>query len=92
MVWKTVGGGKIAGMKSVADELRRELTLRSQSSTAEERIELSLRLGDDDVALFAAAESIAPEEARSRLQKRRQLGRRTSIGTAAAPSFDSAVD
>jgi hypothetical protein len=79
-------------MKSVADELRRELTQRSQSLTVEERIELSLRLGDDDVALFAAAERISPEEARSRLQKRRQLGRRTSIGVAAVSSSDPAVD
>jgi hypothetical protein len=79
-------------MKSVSDELRRELTTRIQALTPEARIELGLSLGDQDAALFAAARNITTDEARSAFQRSRRLGRRTSCAAAADSRSPSRIE
>lgn len=46
--------------------------------TPAERLELSLRLGEADVALYATAHDVSRGEARTCLQRRRQHGRTPS--------------
>ena len=43
--------------------------------TPAERVELSLRLGDDDLEVFRLAHCLSHEEARRELSRRRQQGR-----------------
>jgi hypothetical protein len=68
----------LRAMRSVADELRerdREAVLKL---APEERIELALRLGDDDLELFCRFQGLERREAIRLLQRRRQAGRRYS--------------
>ena len=46
--------------------------------TVSERLALALRLGDDDLELFAKARNIDRESASARLRSGRQNGRRPS--------------
>ena len=63
---------------SVAGALKRELEDEADRLGAAERSALSLRLGDDDAALFASVRAVSLEEARRLLQLQRQQGRRPS--------------
>lgn len=65
-------------VRSVAGGLKRELENEAGRLGAAERIALSLRLGDDDAALFASVRGVPLDEARRLLQLQRQQGRRPS--------------
>lgn len=65
-------------MASVADDIAREDRIAVREMRPAERIEHALALGDDDLALFAAAEDVDLAEARRRLALKRQMGRRPS--------------
>jgi hypothetical protein len=63
-------------VKSVLDDLRRESREADLRMTPAERVALAFRLGRRDLALFAAAEGLSLGEARRRLERARQAGRR----------------
>jgi hypothetical protein len=63
-------------MRSVADQLRLETRARVLDLPVMARIALSLRLGDEDVALYSAHVNLDPHEARRRLHAQRAHGRR----------------
>lgn len=65
-------------MRSVADDLRREDVDRARLMTVAERVREAFALGDRDLAAFAAFEGLSLPEARRRLDRRRQAGRRFS--------------
>jgi hypothetical protein len=65
-------------MRSVADQLREESRRRVQAMEPAARLELALRLGDDDATLLAVTRGIPEAEARHELARRRQTGRRAS--------------
>jgi hypothetical protein len=65
-------------MGSVADDLRAQRTRQLLLLTPAERMELSLRLGDDDVAVLCAARSLSEPDARLLIERSRQVGRRPS--------------
>jgi hypothetical protein len=69
-------------MRSVADDLRRETGRAAAALTASARIELALRLGDDDVSLFAAMRHVPRAEAVADLARARAVGRRPSTANA----------
>ena len=75
-------------MKSVADQLRRDTRARVLELSVAARIELSLQLGDDDAALYAAHTGLAIDEARRRL--RIQLARGRALSHAARPDAHDA--
>ena len=65
-------------MTSVADQLRNESRRRVLEMSPAARLELALRLGDEDVTLFATANGLSEAEARLVLIRRRQAGRQPS--------------
>jgi hypothetical protein len=65
-------------MGSVADELRQRDRQRVLELPVEERIELALRLGEEALEAFAAAQGVDRATAIRLLQRRRQAGRRPS--------------
>jgi hypothetical protein len=65
-------------MTSVADELRDESRRRVLAMNPAQRMELALRLGDEDARLYAAAHAVPEAEARLVLARRRQAGRQPS--------------
>jgi hypothetical protein len=65
-------------MRSVADDLRDESRAADERLTPEERIELALRLGDEDLETFRSARGLDVETARRLLQLQRQTGRQPS--------------
>jgi hypothetical protein len=65
-------------MRSVADDLRAETASAVARLTAEERVALALRLGDDDVTLYRTMHGASDTEARVLLARVRSLGRRQS--------------
>ena len=65
-------------MISVADQLRDESRRRVLAMSPAQRMELALRLGDDDARLYAAANGVSDAEARLVLARRRQAGRQPS--------------
>ena len=65
-------------MRSVADEMRREARRRLSGLSPRQRLELSERLAADDLDLFRRVHGLSLEEARSRLDARREAGRRPS--------------
>jgi len=67
-----------AVMTSVADQLRNESRRRVLEMSPAARLELALRLGDEDVTLFATANGLSEAEARLVLIRRRQAGRQPS--------------
>ena len=62
-------------MRSVADDLREDLRRRLALMTPEERLRIALALGDGDIALLQAGQSLTFEEARTRISRSRQTGR-----------------
>jgi hypothetical protein len=64
---------------SVADDLRGRTAARVLEMPVGARIELALRLGDDDLELFARASGLDRDEARRRLIARRAHGRAPSV-------------
>lgn len=71
-------GSHTVRMPSVADELSHELRDAVALLTPDERIELALRLGDEAVALYCAAQGVDAATAREHLAASRQTGRRSS--------------
>ena len=65
-------------MTSVADRLRDESRQRVLAMSPAQRMELALRLGDEDARLYAAANAVSDEEARMLLARRRRAGRQPS--------------
>lgn len=65
-------------MGSVADQLRQRDRQRVLEMPVEERIELALRLGEEALEAFAAAQGVDRATAVRLLQRRRQAGRRPS--------------
>lgn len=65
-------------MRSVADELRQRDRESVRALSAQERIELALKLGDEDIAAFCEAQGVDRATGIQRLQRRRQAGRTPS--------------
>ncbi len=65
-------------MRSVADDLRSETARRVLEMTPADRVELALRLGDEDVALLRAARDLSEADARMTIRRARQAGRQPS--------------
>jgi hypothetical protein len=62
-------------MRSVADTLRDDTRRRVLEMRPSERLELALRLGDDDVALLCASRGLTAADARLAIERSRQFGR-----------------
>ncbi len=62
-------------MRSIADDLRLESAQRVARLTADERLALALRLGDEDVASYQAANGVSERDARATLARARGVGR-----------------
>jgi hypothetical protein len=67
---------------SIADALRLEQAERLRQLDVTARIELAFALGRRDIALYAAARSVTPEEARLKLRAQRKTGRVHSASAA----------
>jgi hypothetical protein len=65
-------------MRSVADQLREEQREEIRRMTPSERLELSLRLGDEDLAVFGASRELDRDSAAALLRRARRSGRRPS--------------
>jgi hypothetical protein len=65
-------------MSEVATLLRREQHERLARMTPEERLQEALALGQRDIAAYAAAHGVEPQEARRQLERAAQAGRRFS--------------
>ncbi|MFL6197109.1 MAG: hypothetical protein ACJ75H_23185 [Thermoanaerobaculia bacterium] len=65
-------------MRSVADELRERDRAAIRRLSPQERIELALKLGDEDLATFCQAQGVDRETGLRILQRRRQAGRTPS--------------
>ena len=65
-------------MSKLAEELRRRTTASVRALPVSARIELALRLGDDDLARFVEASGLDPEVALCRLRATRRRGRTPS--------------
>lgn len=65
-------------MRSVADELRERDRAAIGRLSPQERIELALQLGDEDLAAFCQAQGVDRETGLRILQRRRQAGRTPS--------------
>ena len=63
-------------MKSVADDLRKEQSVREAELSGSERVALALQLGRVAVRRLAVARGLSEEEARELLRRNRQAGRR----------------
>jgi hypothetical protein len=66
-------------MRSVAGDLRRESLQRLALLTAEERVALALRLGEEDVALYCSVHGTSEQEAGAMLARARAAGRVPSV-------------
>lgn len=66
---------------SVADALRRATREQSLALSAEERVALARRLGQEDVARHAASHGLSMDEARRRLRAAGRVGRRPSCAS-----------
>ncbi len=65
-------------MRSVADDLRKELDQRVRDLALERRIELAFELGERDLALLQAAQGVDRATALRIIRQQRQAGRRRS--------------
>jgi hypothetical protein len=65
--------------RSVADDLRDEQLRDMQKLTAEERIELALRLGRRDLELYMAANNVDRDTALAAFRRASAAGRRPSV-------------
>lgn len=64
-----------ACMRSVADDLREDLRRRLALMTPQERLRIAFALGEADIALLQAGQSLTFDEARRRISRSRQTGR-----------------
>jgi hypothetical protein len=71
-------------MKSVADDLSRDLDRELRVLSPGERISLSLALGAEAVRLYAQSHDVSADEARRILQRNNRAGRRPSAVMEAA--------
>ena len=62
-------------MKSVADDFRAETCMRVLAMSPEERLELALRLGDEDARSLSEARRVDLQAARLIIRRQRQRGR-----------------
>lgn len=62
-------------MKSVADQLRRDIVERVRAMTVSQRIALALSLGEADLDLYMRTTGKSREDALRELSARRRLGR-----------------
>ena len=69
-------------MRSVADDFRRRTAQAVAALSVGERIELALRLGEEDVALFCALHRVSEAAARERFARARAAGRVPSVANA----------
>jgi hypothetical protein len=65
-------------MSTVAERLREDERERLRRMTAAERVAEALTLGRTAIAAFAAAHRLDTDEARRRLERNTQIGRRPS--------------
>lgn len=65
-------------MRSIADDLRNELSESVLGLSPEERLELAFRLGDEGLEVFCQAHGLDTKTAIRELQRRRQAGRTPS--------------
>ena len=65
-------------MSALANYLRERTADDVRRMEPAARLELSLRLGDDDLALYCEAAGIDRDEGRNRVMRQRQTGRRPS--------------
>jgi hypothetical protein len=65
-------------MRSIADDLRRRTIEQVASLSPEQRIELALMLGDQDLERLVRSSGLSPSAALRRLRASRQRGRRAS--------------
>jgi hypothetical protein len=70
-------------VKSVADQLRRDLAAQVRALSIDERFEMIARLAEEDLAAFQAAAGLSREDALRELIRRRQVGRQPSRVAAA---------
>ena len=75
-------------MRSVADDLARELRDRIARLSPGERIHLSLELGEQAVSFYRARHGVSSRTARAVFERNKQIGRRPSA--CAAPRDDAA--
>jgi hypothetical protein len=73
-----IANGYTARMRSVADNLSRELRETAARLTPQERIDLMLSLGDEAVAVYRAAHDVSDATARACLAASRHTGRQPS--------------
>jgi len=66
-------------MRSVADSLARDTQDAMLKLSAAERVILALRLGEQAIDTFAAANHVGRDEARRVLRRSNQFGRRRSV-------------
>lgn len=66
-------------MDSPADWAKRRTREAIVAMTMDERIELALALGEDDLRLFMDVQRIGREEALAVLRRQRHVGRRPSV-------------
>lgn len=62
-------------MRSVADHFRRATAEQVRMLSPAERVDLALRLGDDDLETFRRASGLSRDAAFRELRRRRQIGR-----------------
>jgi hypothetical protein len=65
-------------VNKVANDLREQQRERLARMTPEQRVREALELGQRDIAIHAAAHGLHPDEARRRLERAAQAGRRPS--------------
>ncbi|MBY0492844.1 MAG: hypothetical protein K2Y23_01395 [Cyanobacteria bacterium] len=73
------------GMRSVADDLRRDTVERILAMSVANRIRLALDLGDADADRYAQAAGRSLQQARQHLAARRHVGRTPSRCASSAP-------
>jgi len=62
-------------MRSIADDHRSEDARALAALSADDRVSLALRLGDDDLEIYRHAQGLDREEALKALRRARQAGR-----------------
>lgn len=65
-------------MSVLADYLRERAADDVRRMEPASRLDLALRLGDDDLAIYCEVAGIDPDEGRHRVMRQRQAGRRPS--------------
>lgn len=65
-------------MKSVADQLRRDLAVQIEAMSIDERFDLVDKLAEQDLSAFQSASGLGREDAIRELTRRRQADRQPS--------------